>query len=95
MIAVACGLLLGTLNAEPVTLDLLWVQLDWPLGLVTVMALALGVLLGIAATWIIQVWPLRMALRRAKTAGHTATPESTKETRNQGAELRAPDDLST
>lgn len=68
LLAVAIGLLLGTLNAEPVTLDLLWVQLDWPLGLVLVSALTLGVLLGVAATWVLQVLPARMALRRARRA---------------------------
>ncbi len=68
LMAIFAGLLLGTLNAEPVMLDLLWVQLNWPLGLVTVMALALGIILGLAATWVLQVWPLRMALRRANTA---------------------------
>lgn len=67
LVAIFCGLLLGTLNAEPVMLDLLWVQLNWPLGLVTVMALATGVFLGLAATWVLQVWPLRLALRRAKS----------------------------
>lgn len=81
LLAVAIGLLLGTLNAEPVTLDLLWVQLDWPLGLVLVSALTLGVLLGVGATWVLQVWPARMALRRARraadaqSAAFTAPPD--------------------
>jgi len=75
LLAIVAGLLLGTLNADPVMLDLLWVQLNWPLGLVTVMALALGIVLGLAATWVLQVWPLRMALRRAKTARDKALTE--------------------
>jgi len=66
--AVFCGLLLGTLNADAVQLDLLWVQLNWPLGLVTVLALALGVVLGSAATWALQVLPLRMQLRKVNKA---------------------------
>lgn len=75
VLAVAAGLLLGTLNADPVTLDLLWVQLNWPLGLVLVMALAVGVLLGMVFTWLLQVWPARLALRRARAAGQRpATP---------------------
>jgi uncharacterized integral membrane protein len=73
LVAAGCGLLLGTLNADAVVLDLLWIQLNWPLGLVTVMALALGILLGMAATWVIQVWPLRMSLRRANAARDQAT----------------------
>lgn len=76
LVAIGCGLLLGTLNADPVTLDLLWVQLNWPLGLVTVMALALGVILGLAATWVLQVWPLKLAIRRAKAEHNKMTQEN-------------------
>jgi uncharacterized integral membrane protein len=73
LVAIFCGLLLGTLNAEPVQLDLLWVQLNWPLGLVTVMALALGIVLGSLASWVLQVWPLKLALRRER-AGKGQAP---------------------
>ncbi len=68
LLAVLGGLVVGTLNADPVTLDLLWVQLNWPLGLVLVAALAIGVLLGVTLTWILQVWPARLALKRARSA---------------------------
>ncbi len=68
LLAVLGGLVVGTLNADPVTLDLLWVQINWPLGLVLVAALAIGVLLGVTLTWILQVWPARLALRRARSA---------------------------
>lgn len=68
VLAIGGGLLIGTLNAEAVDLDLLWVQLRWPLGLVVVVALALGVLLGVAATWVLQVWPMRLTLRRQRAA---------------------------
>lgn len=74
VLAVAAGLLLGTLNADPVTLDLLWVQLNWPLGLVLVMALSVGILLGMAFTWLLQVWPARLALRRARADAQRAAP---------------------
>jgi uncharacterized integral membrane protein len=78
LLAVAIGLLLGTLNADPVTVDLLWVQLEWPLGLVLVSSLALGVVLGVCATWVLQVWPARMAARRARRDAEAAsiTPPS-------------------
>ncbi len=74
ILAVGGGLLIGTLNAQRVTLDLLWVQLDWPLGLVAVAFLALGVLLGVAATWVLQVWPARLALRRERSARDATSP---------------------
>ena len=64
ILAIGAGLLVGTLNSERVTLDLLWVQLNWPLGLVVMLFLAIGLLLGIAVTWLAQVLPLRVRLRR-------------------------------
>ena len=72
VLAVAAGLILGTLNADPVLLDLLWVQLNWPLGLVLVVTLAVGILVGVMATWLLQVWPARMALRRERAAQQRA-----------------------
>ncbi len=72
LLAVATGLVLGTLNADPVTVDLLWFQLNWPLGLVLVSTLALGILVGMAGTWLIQVWPARLALRRERSAAAKA-----------------------
>jgi uncharacterized integral membrane protein len=72
LLAVATGLVLGTLNAEPVTVDLLWIQLNWPLGLVLVSTLALGILIGMAGTWLLQVWPARMELRRERSSARTA-----------------------
>lgn len=62
--AIALGLVIGTLNATPVRLDLLWVQLDWPLGLVVLLAFACGILAGFALAWLVQVLPLRLRLRR-------------------------------
>jgi putative membrane protein len=73
LIAAAIGLVLGTLNADPVVVDLLWFQLNWPLGLVLVSTLALGVLIGIAGTWILQVWPARLALRQARAVADRAS----------------------
>lgn len=65
ILAVAFGLLVGTLNAEPVTLDLLWFQLHWPLGLVLLAALAVGLALGVFLTWLTRVLPLGAQVRRA------------------------------
>ena len=73
LLAVAMGLVLGTLNADPVIVDLLWVQINWPLGLVLVSTLALGILMGMAGTWVLQVWPAHLALRRERSATGKAT----------------------
>jgi uncharacterized integral membrane protein len=67
LLALALGLLVGTLNSELVAVDLLWLQLDWPLGLVILSAAALGLLFGLVLTWLFSVMPLRARLRRAQS----------------------------
>ena len=67
LLALALGLLVGTLNSELVAVDLLWLQLDWPLGLVILSAAALGLLLGLLLTWLFSVMPLRARLRKAQS----------------------------
>ena len=66
ILAIGAGLLVGTLNSTSVTLDLLWVQINWPLGLTVMVFLAVGLLLGIGVTWFLQVLPLRMKLRKSQ-----------------------------
>ncbi len=68
VLAVALGLLIGTLNSETTTVDLLWVQLDWPLGLLLLTALAIGLILGLLLTWLFSVLPMRARLRRLNSA---------------------------
>ena len=67
VIVYALGLLVGTLNSELVAVDLLWLQLDWPLGLVILSAAALGLLLGLVLTWLFSVMALRARLRKAQS----------------------------
>jgi uncharacterized integral membrane protein len=71
VLAVALGLVIGTLNPDPVHLDLLWIQLEWPLGLVLLAAGAVGLLLGLVLAWFFSILPLRARLRKAgsKNAG--------------------------
>jgi uncharacterized integral membrane protein len=70
MLAVLAGLVIGTLNAQAVSLDLLWFSLDWPLGLVVLAALSLGLLIGIGLTWLFAVLPERVR-RRARQRSRT------------------------
>lgn len=67
-IAIVVGLLVGTLNSSPVQLDLLWVQFEIPLGLAILLGFSAGVLLGSGAVYTARVLPLRMRLRKARTA---------------------------
>ena len=65
VLAIALGLLVGTLNHEPVVTDLLWIQLEWPLGLVLLAALAAGLVIGLLLNWLFATLPLRMQLRKS------------------------------
>lgn len=64
--AIALGLIVGTLNSDPVRVDLLWLQLEWPLGLVMLIALVIGLGVGIALTWLTTVLPARLRIRKLK-----------------------------
>lgn len=67
--AIAFGLVVGTLNSDPVAVDLLWQQIEWPLGLVIIVSLVLGFAIGMLLVWLTTVVPLRLKLRRQRTVG--------------------------
>ena len=66
-LAVALGLLVGTLNSDTVSVDLLWVQIQWPLGLLLLCVLVVGLLIGLLITWFFSVMPLKTRLRKAQS----------------------------
>jgi len=68
ILAVALGLLVGTLNSELTQLDLLWLQFEWPLGLLILCAAAIGFLFGVLFTWLFAVLPLQARARKARNA---------------------------
>ena len=75
--AIVVGLLVGTLNSGPVQLDLLWVQLELPLGLSILLGFSLGLLAGLSIVYLGRVLPLRLALRKARASlTKLDTPES-------------------
>ncbi|MGD8347128.1 MAG: LapA family protein [Lysobacterales bacterium] len=74
ILAVALGLLVGTLNSGLAQLDLLWVQLEWPLGLLILCAAAVGFLFGALFTWLFAVLPLRARARKARLANANPGP---------------------
>ncbi len=65
-LAVAMGLLLGALNSVTVSVDLLWFQLEWPLGLLVLSALSVGLFLGLGLAWFFTILPLRVQLRKLR-----------------------------
>ncbi len=66
IIALLTGLILGTLNADKVSVDLLWWQFSAPLGGILVLAFVVGALAGVFALYVTRVLPLRMALKRSQ-----------------------------
>ena len=66
-LAVALGLLVGTLNSDGVSVDLLWVQIQWPLGLLLLCVFVVGLLFGLLISWIFSVMPLKARLRKAQS----------------------------
>ena len=65
VLAIALGLLIGTLNSDTVSVDLLWVQLQWPLGLLILCVFAAGFLIGMTLLWFFGMMPLRARLRKS------------------------------
>ena len=76
VIAVATGLIVGTFNSQEVSLDLLWLQLNWPLGLILLCSFVAGLVLGLLAVYLGQVVPLKLRLRKLQAlANRTALSE--------------------
>ena len=65
VLAIALGLLLGTLNSDSVSVDLLWVQLQWPLGLLILCVFVVGLLAGFLLAWFFGMVPLQARLRKS------------------------------
>lgn len=66
--AVVVGLVVGVLNPHPVTVDLALVQFSMPQGALLLVALGLGVLLGLVLALVMFVIPARMNRPRAVAA---------------------------
>lgn len=77
-IFLAAGVVLGALNAQPVTVDLGMIRVDAPLGVAILVALLIGVLAGGLALTASVVLPMRRRWRRerrlAATGAESATP---------------------
>ena len=59
LLCLAFGVGIAALNSAPVSLDLLWVELSIPLGLLLLGVLLLGALLGGVAAFFSRSSPLR------------------------------------
>ncbi len=65
-VAIAVGLIVGTLNSATVALDLLWIQFDVPLGLAILLGFSVGLVTGLSMIYLGRVLPLRLQLRKAR-----------------------------
>jgi len=74
IVSLAVGLVVGTLNADPVALDLLWVQFQWPLGLIVLASFAAGLIVASGLVYLWAVLPLRLRLRRATPRAAASPP---------------------
>ncbi|RFF30911.1 lipopolysaccharide assembly protein LapA domain-containing protein [Wenzhouxiangella sediminis] len=69
LLAAIAGLVVGVLNGSPATLDLLLTELTLPLGGLVLLALAVGVLCGLALSWLLFFLPGRLK-RRIRSRRH-------------------------
>lgn len=58
--AAVTGLVVGVLNADAVSLDLLVFQVSLPLGALVLLALAVGLLTGLVLAWLLFYLPGRL-----------------------------------
>lgn len=82
LFAVVVGLLVGTLNSDPVQLDLLWIQFELPLGLALLLGFSVGVLTGTTVLYMLRIVPLRMKLRKARGELSKKKPSSQQDSPN-------------
>lgn len=82
LFAVVVGLLVGTLNSDPVQLDLLWIQFELPLGLALLLGFSVGVLTGTTVLYMLRIVPLRMKLRKARGELSKKNPSSQQDSPN-------------
>ena len=80
ILAVMIGSTLGVLNPDSIAVDLLFVQLQIPLGLALSLSLVCGLLLGALAMWLFKVLPLGARLRKAMKSNQRVAKESSEDT---------------
>ncbi len=66
--AIVVGLIVGTLNSAPVSLDLLWFQFEISLGLAILLGFSLGLVTGLSIIYLLRVLPLSLQLRKTRAA---------------------------
>lgn len=65
LLFLATGLLIGVLNTQPITLKLLFAQIETSSGVAIILSLLAGVIIGGLIAVATLVWPLYTKLRKA------------------------------
>lgn len=65
LVFLAIGLLVGVLNTQPITLKLLFTQINTSSGVAIILSLIVGVIIGVLIALATLVWPLYTKLRKA------------------------------
>ncbi len=78
LIFLGIGLLVGVLNTQPITLKLLFTDIQTSSGVAIILSLLAGVVIGGLIILATLVWPLYTKLRKAnKQAAASAPPSNT------------------
>ncbi len=74
-LAAVCGLIVGVLNPDPVTLELALIAPTYPLGALMLAAFGAGVIVGLVLFWLLFDLPARLRRRlKAKDAQGSNLP---------------------
>lgn len=76
-LAIALGLVVGVLNYQVITVDLMWARISWPLGLMLLTAMMTGFLLGVILSWLFGVLPLQLKMRARSRRGKKTADDTT------------------
>ena len=71
LVFLAMGLLIGVLNTQPITLKLLFTQIETSSGVAIILSLLAGVIIGGLIALATLVWPLYTKLRKANKQAAT------------------------
>lgn len=77
LVFLAAGMVVGVLNTQPITLRLLFTEVETSSGVAIILALLSGVLIGGAIVLATLVLPMYAKLRKAQKASVTAPTAST------------------
>ena len=77
LVFLAIGLLIGVLNTQPITLKLLFTQIETSSGVAIILSLLAGVIIGGLIALATLVWPLYTKLRKANKQAAATPPAPT------------------